>query len=145
MRKIAVLSILLASACAFLAQTDADFDTRRIISLENAWNQAQWQKDRIALEMLLDRDLVYVEYDGTLLGKAEYIAGLLAPSLRPARITSESMKVHVYGEFAVVTGIYRESGLENGKPYSRRMRFTDTWMRRNQNWVCVASQSTPIV
>ncbi len=94
--------------------------------------------------MLLDPDLIYVEYDGTLLRKTEYIANLLSPSLRPAKIVSESMKVHVYREFAVVNGVYQENGLKKGKPYSVRVRFTDTWLRRDQTWVCVASQSTPL-
>lgn len=127
-----------------VAQSDTDFDKRRIISLENAWNQAQWQKDRTALDMLLDPDLIYVEYDGTLMGKTEYVANLLSPSLHPAKIVSESMNVHIYSEFAVVTGVYRENGVKNGRPYSVRMRFTDTWLRRNKTWVCVASQSTSI-
>lgn len=48
------------------------------------------------------------------------------------------------GGSAVVTGIYREKGVCNGKPYVRRGRFTDTWVAQGGTWVCAASQSTLI-
>jgi hypothetical protein len=54
------------------------------------------------------------------------------------------MTAHIYGDSAVVTGIYREKGMNKGKPYLRRGRFTDTWVNQNGTWVCVASQSTLI-
>jgi ketosteroid isomerase-like protein len=145
MRHNSGLFIFLLSASLFVAQSgNPDTDKVRIFSLENAWNEAQWQKDRGALDMLLAPDLVYVEYDGSLMGKTEYMTSILSPSLHPAKIVSESMSVHVYGAFAVVYGICRENGVKKGKPYSVRMRFTDTWIRRNETWMCVASQSTLI-
>jgi len=52
------------------------------------------------------------------------------------------MKVHVYGSTGIVSGIYRETGKEKGKPYTRRVRFTDTWIKQSSQWKCVASQST---
>ena len=44
----------------------------------------------------------------------------------------------------IVSGIYRETGTAKGKPYTRRARFTDTWIRQSGTWKCVASQSTLI-
>jgi ketosteroid isomerase-like protein len=54
------------------------------------------------------------------------------------------MKVHVYGGAGVVTGVYRETGITKGKAYARRARFTDTWIKQDGQWKCVASQSTLI-
>jgi ketosteroid isomerase-like protein len=112
--------------------------------LENAWNQAEQQKDAAALNILLAPELIYVEYDGSLMGKAQYLASVESPTLHPAHIVDEAMTVHFYGDIAVVNGIYRESGIKAGKPYSLRERFTDTWIHRDSNWMCVASQSTLI-
>lgn len=119
-------------------------DQARIVTLENAWNQAVQLKDAPALKMLLGTDLVYIDYDGSLKNKAEYIASVQDPSRHPARIVSESMTVHLYGATALVNGIYRESGIRDGKPYSLRERFTDLWVHRSETWACVASQSTLI-
>lgn len=114
----------------------------RILSLENAWNQAVHEKDIAALKMLLGPELVYVDFDGTLMDKTAYVASVQSQTLHPEKIVSESMNVHLYGTVAVVNGVYRESGEKNGKPYMLRERFTDTWIRQSDSWVCVASHST---
>jgi ketosteroid isomerase-like protein len=114
----------------------------RILTLENAWNQAVQQKDASALKMLLAADLTYVEYDGTLMDKTQYLASVQSPSLQPVRIVNESTKIRLYGAIAVVNGVWREEGVKNGKPYTLRERYTDTWIRRGDNWECVASEST---
>jgi hypothetical protein len=116
----------------------------KILALENAWNQAEEHKDVKALESLPDSSLVYIDYDGSMMDKAGFIASVKAPSLHPEQIVNESMTIHVYRESAVVTGIYREKGVRSGKSYLRRGRFTDTWVYQNGTWTCVASQSTLI-
>ena len=124
------------------AQPDAE--QTKILALENAWNQAEEHKDVKALETLLDSTLVYVDYDGSMMDKSQFIASVKAPNLHPEQIVNESMTAHVYGDSAVVTGVYRDKGVSNGKPYLRRGRFTDTWVYQHGSWVCVASQSTLI-
>ena len=135
--------LLLLLAAQFDAQdTRPEAEQARILTLENAWNQSVQQKDVPALRMLLAPDLIYVDYDGTLMNKVEYLASVQSLALHPVRIVNESMDIHFYGMVAVVTGVCRESGVKNGKPYVLLERFTDTWVRRGDNWVAVASQST---
>jgi ketosteroid isomerase-like protein len=117
-------------------------DEGRILALETAWNHAEQNKDVAALDQLLSNTLVYTDYDGSLQNKAEYLAAAKSESLHPEQITNEEVTSHIYGDAAVVTGIYREKGISKGKPYSRRGRFTDTWVKEKGTWLCVASQST---
>jgi ketosteroid isomerase-like protein len=119
-------------------------DEGRILALETAWNHAEQNKDVAALDQLLSSTLVYTDYDGSLQNKAEYLAAAKSESLHPEQITNEEVTAHMYGDAAVVTGIYREKGISKGKPYSRRGRFTDTWVKEKGTWLCVASQSTLI-
>jgi hypothetical protein len=114
----------------------------RILSLENAWNQAQQAKDTKALEPLLAPGMVYTDYDGSYLTKSQYLASISDAALHPQQIASTAMRVFFYGENAVVTGLYVESGTFKGKPYIRHERFTDIWVNLNDSWQCVASQST---
>jgi ketosteroid isomerase-like protein len=143
-----VLSILLIlSAPPFdcRAQEKSGSEENRVIALENAWNQAVHAKDAIALKMLLAPDIVYVDYDGKLMGKQQYLASIQSPTLQPTRIVSESMNVHIYGGVALVHGVYRETGIRNGKPYTLRERFTDAWTKgRDGAWICISSHSTLI-
>jgi ketosteroid isomerase-like protein len=117
-------------------------DEGRILALETAWNHAEQTKDVAALDQLLSSTLVYTDYDGSLQNKAEYLAAAKSESLHPEQIINDEMTTHMYRDAAVVTGIYREKGISKGKPYSRRGRFTDTWVKENGAWQCVASQST---
>ena len=146
MRSLWATALLIWFIPALLAQTptEGDIAQTKILALENAWNQAEEHKDVKALETLLDPTLVYIDYDGSVMDKAKFIANVQAPALHPEQIVNESMTAHVYGDSAIVTGVYREKGIRNGKPYLRHGRFTDTWVYHGGNWVCVASQSTLI-
>ena len=143
----AVLCTCLALVAAFVLiakqiDTQNSADENRILALENAWNSAEQRKDTRVLDELLANSLAYTDYDGTFMNKTEFLASVSLPALHPELITNESVTVHAYGNSAVVTGIYREKGTLSGKPYSRRGRFTDTWVSQNGVWQCVASQST---
>jgi len=144
--KLAACALLLSASLITVGQNapDADSERTKILALENAWNQAEEHKDVKALDGLLASSLVYIDYDGTAMDKAQFIASIKAPSLHPEQIVNESMTAYVYRDSAVVTGVYREKGVNRGKPYLRRGRFTDTWVKQNATWVCAASQSTLI-
>jgi hypothetical protein len=78
------------------------------------------------------------------MGKTAHLDSVQLPSLHPIRIVNESMTVHLYSAVAVVSGVCRETGVKKGKRYSLRLRFIDTWVRRSESRMCVASQSTLI-
>jgi len=119
-----------------------DDDQARILNLENAWGQSVQTKDVAALDMLLAPELVYVGSAGKLMTKAEYMASVQSPLEHPTRVVNESMKVHLFGAAAIVDGVYRENGTKKGKTYTLRERFIDVWVRRQDSWVCVASNGT---
>jgi ketosteroid isomerase-like protein len=143
MKAMAMLFLLVTASAAAMGQS-ADADKSKILALETAWNLAEQHKDVRALDELLGGNLVYVDYDGIIQNKVQFLASVSKPSLHPEQIVNESTTVYVYGTAAVVTGTYREKGVDKGKPYLRRGRFTDTWVYGNGAWQCVASQSTLI-
>ena len=141
--------LLLAVTTAGLAvliqsRAKAADDETQLIQLERSWNQAEMGRDAGAISSLFDETLVYVDYDGSLRNRSEYLRSVASPSSTPDHMYDEGMKVHVYNNAGVVSGVYRETGVAKGKPYARRARFTDTWIKLNGQWKCVASQSTLI-
>jgi ketosteroid isomerase-like protein len=137
-----VLVLAIVSAAWLWGWSQIGDDQARILNLENAWNQSVQTKDTAALDMLLAPELVYVGLEGKRMSKAEYMASVQSPLERPARVVSESMKVHLFGAAAIVDGVYRENGMKKGKPYTLRARFIDMWVRHKDSWVCVASDGT---
>jgi hypothetical protein len=142
---ISVALLLVASAPA-VSQDETDLAARRsrVMAFESAWGRAEKTKDIKALDALLDNSLTYIDYDGTLKSKSDFLAGVKAAGHTPEEETAESMSAQIYGDTAVVIGVYRVKGIDRGKPYLRRGRFTDTWISHKGNWVCVASQFTLI-
>jgi ketosteroid isomerase-like protein len=145
-RLLAAAPILMVLALLLQAQdrskpSDAE---GRILALETAWNHAEQAKDAAALDQLLANSLVYIDYDGSIMTKGEFLAEITAVDLHPSQIINDEMTAHVYGDAAIVTGTYREKGVLKGKPYLRHGRFTDTWVKLDGTWQCVASQSTLI-
>lgn len=144
-KKPLILFAAIVSATLFAAAQDRLSDEGgRVLALEKAWNHALEVKDANALQMLLADSLVSVDIDGSVQTKAEFLASIKAQDYKPSQAVTEQADVQVYGNAAVVTGIFRIKGVENGKPYVHRERYTDTWIKRNQAWQCVASQTTLI-
>jgi len=140
------VALLLAASLPTASQDETDLAARRsrVMAFESAWGLAEKNKDTKALDALLDNSLTYTDYDGTLKSKSDFLAGVKAAAHTPEEETAESMSAQIYGDTAVVVGVYRVRGIDRGKPYLRRGRFTDTWVSRKGNWVCVASQFTLI-
>jgi hypothetical protein len=138
--------VLLMSSALIIAQESSkpSAEEGHLRALETAWNHAEQSKDAVALNQLLADTFMYVDYDGTLMNKKEFLASTINGEVQNEQINNEGMTIQVYGDAAVVNGAYRDKGLEKGKPFSRHGRFTDTWILRNGTWQCVASQSTLI-
>jgi ketosteroid isomerase-like protein len=139
---LATLAALLFSAAPFPQDKSSTSDEIQITQLERAWNQAEAKQEVKEVSALLADSLVYTDYDGSFMNKSEYLKWVAAPQQKADHLYDEGINVQVYGDAAVATGIYRETGSNKGKPYTIRSRFTDTWIKRNAVWRCVASHST---
>src|SRR5260370_32321264 len=118
----------------------------RIIALESAWDQAEQNRDATALAGWLADNLVYVDYDGSLSNKQQFLESIKSTAVTSEQINNEGVTVRLYSNnsVAVSTGIYRDKGIEKGKPFQRRGRFTNVWIKQSGAWQCIASQSTLI-
>jgi hypothetical protein len=145
MKAVKVCVVLALMILAGQAQVSShDSDKARVLSLENAWNEAEKHKDAKAVDGLLASSFAYTDSDGSFMNKQEFLASISAASYHPEQIVNDSMNAQAYDHAVVVTGTYREQGTEKGKAYTRRGRFTDTWIQENGAWLCAASQETLI-
>jgi len=124
-------------------QTNSD-EGGRVMALEIAWNHALEAKDVKALDQVLANTFASIDIDGSIATKGEFLASIKAPEYQPSQAVTEQSNVQVYGNAAVVVGIFRVKGTEKGKAYVRRERFVDTWIKMGGVWKCVATSSTLI-
>ena len=150
MRQACFLIVLTTVLSGRILAQEADAATRsKIIALEQLWNQAYKSGDTKALDTILDDGIVLVNDDGSAQTKAEFLASVKSSNLQSTaqqqQVAPESLNVQVYGSVAIATGVMRVKGTENGKTYSRRERFVDTWLLKRGNWVCVGTDATPVL
>ncbi len=143
MKIICVLALAGALALPLSAQ-DKD-DEAKVIAMEGAWNQAYKSRDGKALGTMFHDSIVLVDDDGRLQSKNEFLTGIdTAKPSANQQGSPESIKVRIFGNVAIATGVFRQSGFENGKAFVRRDRFVDTWIRTGNSWQCVAASATAI-
>ena len=142
----AALGVLLLTAAFALGHQSASSEDEagRVLALEKAWNHALEEKNTKALDMLLANTMVSVDIDGSIQSKSEFLASIKAPDYQPSQAVTEQTAIQVYGDAAVVVGVFRIKGTDKGKPYVRRERFVDTWIKTNGSWQCVATTSALI-
>lgn len=135
--------ILCCTTSLFAQESDASIQGK-INALEKLWNQAYKSGDTKALDSILDDSIVLINDDGSIQTKKEFLASVKASNAQEQQVAPEFLKVSVHGNVAVASGVLRVKGMENGKPYTRRERFVDTWLHKGETWVCIATDATPI-
>ena len=141
-----VVSAALVFIAVLVAQekSTASNDEIQVRQLERAWNQAEAHHDVGAVTAIVADTLTYIDFDGSIMNKSEYLRDVTKTAYQADHLYDEGLKVVIYGNAAVVSGIYRETGTSKGKSYTHRVRFTDTWIKQNGVWRCAASQNTLI-
>jgi ketosteroid isomerase-like protein len=142
MKMTRVFAVVLVAAASTFAQSSlkATGDESKIIALENLWNQMQIRHDADAMEKMLDPDFVLTDYDGTVMSKGQFLASIKDMSYAVTVEVSQDMRLFSHGDTVIVIGATHEIGKYKGKAYEHRGRFTDTWIRGDGRWICVASQ-----
>ena len=87
---------------------------------------------------------ISVDHHGILLNKSQYLADLKDLPFNPEEISNTDTSVYLYSDVAIVTSAYRTNGVDSGKPFAHHGRFSDTWIKRNGKWQCVADRETLI-
>ena len=130
---------------------EAEKITEEITKLDQQWGQASLTKDTAFLKSIWADGLRFTRPGGKVFDKE---AALAAFEDNTDTVTSGVIapyKVRVYGKnFAVVAGDYLETGKDkDGKPFSRKIRYTGVWVRKQMStgerkWQCVNEHSSKL-
>lgn len=113
-----------------------------IRNLEARRFQALTRADFPALETLLSDDLVYTHATGWRQNKAEFLASLRSGELQYHSITTDNVKVRIYGSTAVVTGAASIKAKAQGQERRVELMYLEVFAKQDRRWQLVAWQST---
>jgi ketosteroid isomerase-like protein len=113
------------------------------LSLE--YDTAWVEQDAAAFERLLADDVIHVDPEGRVLSKTDIVANARSGALKFETGRSEGARIRVYGNTAIVSGLWIEKGTYKGKPFGGTSWGTVVFVKRNGRWKVVSDQVTPIL
>jgi hypothetical protein len=147
----AIGSIALAMVVGAFAQAEnknnaKEAVTKSLIEMERQWSESANPVEEIrVVQKIFADDFLGTDIDGTLYTKSEKIDKEKARSSSDGEVLSprlDDVKVRFFGDnLAVLYG--RESSIrksKDGKQYTRRVVWTDTWLNRDGRWQIIAVQ-----
>ena len=121
-------------------------DQAQLLYMEQDWNDATMHHDAAWTE----RNYASFASDissrtGKIEGKAEAVASARSSKWTYDVLDLSELQARVEGDVGVVTGVNHARGKdEQGKPFDQRIRFTDTFIKRDGKWQVWATQGTVI-
>ena len=121
-------------------------DQQQLLYMEQDWNDATMRHDAGWTE----RNYASFASDissltGGIETKAEAVASARSSKIVYDAVDLSDVLARVEGDVGVVTGVNHVRGKdEQGKAFDRRIRFTDTFIKRDGRWQVWATQGTPI-
>ncbi len=146
MATLAVMA-LLAAASVSAAQSPGQEDHPSAVELElrqldELAAKMQRDHDVAAARRLLADDYLFLQADGNVSNKTENLAIIGDPAFVCGSLVTEEVRVRVYGDAAVITGVAVMAATYKGQQVGGRFRYTDVWVKREGRWQNVSSQAT---
>ena len=108
---------------------------------ERQWTEAFKNRDKNALNRMLDDRFGFTDDKGQVLSKTQYVDAAMQ-AIKVESYSLDDMTVRVFGDTAVVAGRWAGKLTIDGKDASGAFRYTDTFVKRLGRWRAVASQNT---
>jgi hypothetical protein len=128
---------------AFAQATAAPASPDQIIALERARQEAFVRGDVDFLDRQTSEDYTTVNGSGALSTKPEMMKSLRAGVTKVKSFELAELKARVYGNSAVLTGIYRDESSVRGRERKVNVRFMRIFVNEAGTWRAVAYQQTP--
>jgi ketosteroid isomerase-like protein len=113
-----------------------------LLKLENEFAQAVTNNDADAVDGFLADDWIIVDPDGGIIDKARFLGVIKSGALSHEMMESADLRVRLYGNTAVVTGLTTTKGKFLGQDFTSCERATDIFVKQNDRWQCVFTQLT---
>ena len=152
MRKTLVISSLILATVSMAlaqkhsAQKSVNGSVQQVIrQMDHERIQAQINADAAALSRIYADDFIGIGPSGTVRTKTQVISDFTSGELKFQSITTDDVRVRVYGNTAVETGRSTMIGQDKGKAVPSENRFTRVWIKQSGRWRLVANHYSPLI
>jgi len=115
---------------------------QQIKTLHEERRKAALKGDVSFFEKYLTADYQGIGGDGRLITKDQHLQMLKSGAIKYEAIDERDLKVHVYGDTAIVTALASIKLTVDGKPIRGDHRATFVWVKQEGNWKLASFQAT---
>lgn len=124
------------------SRSDADgfragLATQELVEVARAWDRAMITNDAAAISRFMADDWIIVGSDGSVTDRAAFLGLVESGIVSHDVMTSENIRVRVYGDAAVVTADGVSAGKYHGQPFREVERASSVFVRQSGTWRCV--------
>ena len=124
------------------SRSDADgfpagLATQELVEVAHAWDRAMTANDAAAIGRFMADDWIIVGSDGSVTDRAAFLGLVESGIVSHDVMTSENIRVRVYGDAAVVTSDGVSAGKYHGQPFREVERASSVFVRQSGTWRCV--------
>jgi len=101
-------------------------------------------KDRQLLDAIVASNFTFIEPDGTVKHRDEYLADRSSDTADIESFELADVKVSVFENCALASGVSKITERRQGKRYRFSLRWKELWLKGNESWQVVSSQATPV-
>jgi ketosteroid isomerase-like protein len=117
---------------------------RALLGADAARAQAMVAGDLAALDRALGDDLSYGHSNGVLEDKGALLESIRSGTRRYRSLTPREASARLYGDTGIVVALADAEVDAQGQSRALVLRYTATYVRRQERWVLVAYQSTAV-
>ena len=143
-RSLMIGSLLILAAVSIHARNEQDI-IDEIKKTDRERIHAQVHADRVALDRIYADDFIGIGPSGTVRTKKEVLADFTSGSLKFQSITTDDVRIRVYGNAAVETGLSTMKGQDAGNVVPEENRFTRVWIKEGGQWRLVSNHYSKLV
>jgi ketosteroid isomerase-like protein len=137
-----LLTVLLLGISAAAGAVEPNQATRELLQAETALCQAFEAGDAKVLRHALTADFTLVDSHGKVTNLEQNLAEVAAREPFYEEFRNHDQQVRLYGDAALIVGITSIRGRAGGEPFAANFRYTDTWVRRDGQWLLAASHAS---
>jgi len=115
-----------------------------VLAAEAAWTEAHRNTDKAAIKHLMHPNYTIINPQGRVVRCDEALASYVPGQRQWEFAESAEHEVSIYGNTAVVIGLWRAKGVNNGEAFDYAARYVSVWVKEDDRWQMVSDQSTPI-
>jgi ketosteroid isomerase-like protein len=108
-----------------------------LIAVARAWDQAMVQNDADAIGQYMAHDWTIVGPDGTMSDRETFLGLVKSGALSHDVMSSEDIRVRIYGDAAVLVARGVSGGRYQGQPFYEVERSSNVFVKQEGRWRCV--------